>query len=75
MATDTIYDECGSHWSQQVSVMATIQWLQRDHIFPHTPRTHLTLPLSVKGAAFETSHTPRTHLLKKRVSEDIPLAP
>ena len=30
MTTDAIYEECGSHWSQQVFAMATTQWLQRD---------------------------------------------
>ena len=36
MKTDIIYEECGSHWSQQVSAVATTQWLQH----------HQTLPLS-----------------------------
>ena len=45
MTTDAIYEECGSDWSRQVSVVATTQWLQRDQ----------TLPLSAKGVAYETS--------------------
>ena len=30
MTTDAIYEERGSDWSQQVSVVATTQWLQHD---------------------------------------------
>ena len=45
MAMDAIYKERGSDWSHQVSVVATTQWLQRDH----------TLPLLVKGVACETA--------------------
>ena len=41
---DAIYEEHGSHWSQQVSAVATTQWLQRDQ----------TLPFSEKGVACET---------------------
>ena len=44
MTTDVIYEEHGSDWSHQVSVVATTRWLQRDQ----------TLPLSVKGVACET---------------------
>ena len=44
MTTDAIYEERGSDWSQQVSVVATTRWLQRDQ----------TLPLSAKGVACET---------------------
>ena len=43
MTTDAIYEEHGSDWSHQVSVMATTRWLQRDQ----------TLPLSAKGVAYE----------------------
>ena len=38
---DTIYEECGSHWSQQVSVLVTTRLLQCDQ----------TLPISAKGVA------------------------
>ena len=43
MTTDTICEERGSDWSNQVSVVATTRWLQCDQ----------TLPLSVKGVACE----------------------
>ena len=45
MATDAIYEEHGSDWLHQVSVVATTRWLQRDQ----------TLPLLVKGVACETT--------------------
>ena len=45
MTTDAIYEERGSDWLRQVSVVATTRWLQR----------HQTLPLSAKGVAYETS--------------------
>ena len=45
MTTDAIYKEHGFHWTQQVSAVATTQWLQCDQ----------TLPLSVKGVACETT--------------------
>ena len=41
---DTIYKESGSHWSQQVSAMATTQCLQCDQ----------TLSLSAKGVSCKT---------------------
>ena len=44
MTADTICEERGSDWSNQVSVVATTRWLQYDQ----------TLPLSVKGVACET---------------------
>ena len=44
MTMDAIYEERGSDWSRQVSVVATTRWLQRDQ----------TLPLSAKGVACET---------------------
>ena len=44
MTTDAIYEEHRSDWSNQVSVVVTTRWLQRDQ----------TLPLSVKGVACET---------------------
>ena len=47
MTTGVIYEERGSDWSRQVSVVATTRWLQRDQ----------TLPLSVKGVACETIQT------------------
>ena len=45
MTADAIYEERGSHWSQQVSAVASTWWLQRDQ----------TLSLSVKGVACETT--------------------
>jgi len=42
MTTDAIYEEWGSHWLQQVSAVATTQWLQHDHADP------------AKGVAWET---------------------
>ena len=42
MTMDVIYEELGSHWSHQFSVVAAAWWLQWDQI----------LPLSVKGEAF-----------------------
>ena len=45
MTTDAIYEERGSHWSQQVSDVATTQWLQCDQ----------AIPLSTKGVACENS--------------------
>ena len=42
---DAIYEERGSDWSHQVSVVATTQWLQHDQ----------TLPLSAEGVACETT--------------------
>ena len=39
MTTDAIYEELGSDWSHQVSVVLTTRWLQRDQ----------TLPLSAEG--------------------------
>ena len=44
MTTDAICEECGSDWSNQVSLVATTRWLQCDR----------TLPLSVKDVACET---------------------
>ena len=41
---DAIYEQCGSDWSHQVSVVATTQQLQSDQ----------TLTLSAKGVACET---------------------
>ena len=45
MTTDAIYEKHGSHWSHQVSAVATTWWLQYDQ----------TLPLAVKGVACETN--------------------
>ena len=47
MTTDAIYEERGSDWSQQVSVVATTRWLQRDQ----------TLPLSAKVWLARLGHT------------------
>ena len=47
MTMDAIYKERGSHWSHQVSAVATTRWLQRDQ----------TLPLSAKGVACKTTFT------------------
>ena len=33
MTTDALYEDRGSDWSQQVSVVATTRWLQRDQTF------------------------------------------
>ena len=44
MTTYATYEECGSHWPQQVSAVVTTQWLQHNQ----------TLPLSAKGVACET---------------------
>ena len=44
MTTDAICEECGSDWSNQVSVVATTQWLQCDQTLSH----------SVKGVACES---------------------
>ena len=51
---DSIYEERGSDWSWQVSIVATTRWLQRDQ----------TLPLSAKGVACET----KMHHCKGRIS-------
>ena len=45
MTTDVIYEERGSDWSHQVSVVATTRWLQYDQ----------TLAPSAKGVACETT--------------------
>ena len=34
MTIDAIYEECGFDWSQQVSAVATTQWLQHDQTLP-----------------------------------------
>ena len=48
MITNVIYEECGSHWSDQLSAVVTTQWLQCDQ----------TLSLSVKGVACESMQGP-----------------
>ena len=53
MTMDAIYKERESHWSQQLSVMATTQWLQCD-------QNH---PLSTKGVACETKNNRLSELL------------
>ena len=41
MTTDAICEERKPHWSQQVSAMATTQWLQRDQTLPICERCSL----------------------------------
>ena len=45
MTTDAIYEEHGSHWSQQASAMVTTRWMQCDQTLPS---------LSAKSVACET---------------------
>ena len=68
MTTDAIYEERGSDWSRQVSVVATTRWMQRDQTlasFPGPARSSLAVRNSRRGpSAWARSSRDMCHSLR-----------
>ena len=67
MTTDTIYEERGSHWAQQVSTMVATRWLQHDQTFPFLVKCVAceTSPFCEASGSYLGSHELNPFLRKK----------